>query len=76
LRRFGEDAPPAGGLPRAELPARLFRQLERTRAAVRKYGTRGAQRRLRISRRRMLQRLSLDRRLRALGPFGRLSCGR
>ena len=74
LRRFGEDAPPAAGLPRADLPARAWRTLERTRAAVRKYGTTGAARRLRIPRSRVALRLSLLRKLQQLGPFGRLRC--
>ena len=76
LRRFGEDAPPAAGLPRAELPRRLWRALERTRATVRKYGTTGARRRLGLTHRELLDRLSLDRALRKLGPFGRLNCSR
>jgi hypothetical protein len=76
LRRFGEDAPPAEGLPRAELPLRLWRSLEQTRAAVRKYGRTEARRRLRIGRSALADRLSLDIALRKLGPFGRLACPR
>jgi hypothetical protein len=74
LRRFGEDSPPAEGLPRAQFPSRLLRTLERTRAAVRKHGSRGAARRLGTSRRRVLDRIALDRALRRHGPFGRLDC--
>ncbi|MDQ3937023.1 MAG: hypothetical protein M3340_20595 [Actinomycetota bacterium] len=77
LRRFGEDAPPADGLPRAELPVRFWRTLEQTRALRRKLGSVAAvRRRLRVSRETIENRLSLDRRLRRLGPFGRLGCGR
>jgi TolB protein len=75
LRRFGEDGPPADGLPRAEFPRRLWRALEKTRATVRKYGTTGARRRLELTHRELLDRISLDRALRKLGPFGRLDCG-
>jgi hypothetical protein len=74
MRQFGEDAPPTGGLPRAELPVRYLRALERTSAAARKYGTRGAARRLGISTRRVRERLAVHRHLRNLGPFGRLAC--
>jgi hypothetical protein len=76
LRHFGADAPPAAGLPLAELPLRFWRTLERTRAAVRKYGRSEARRRLRVGRTRMSDRLSLDVALRKLGPFGRLDCAR
>lgn len=76
LRRFGEDAPPAEGLPLAQLPRSMYRILERNRATVRKYGSRGAARRLRTSRRQVLVRLALDRALRKLGPFGRVDCPR
>ena len=74
LRRFGENEPPPGGLPRAELPRRMWRTLERTRAAARKYGTRAAARRLHIPPRRVTKRLALLRRLGELGPLGRLPC--
>ena len=74
LRRFGENEPPAEGLPRAELPRRMWQTLERTRAAARKYGTRAAARRLRIPARRVTRRLALLRKLGELGPVGRLSC--
>jgi Tol biopolymer transport system component len=77
LRRFGDDAPPAGGLPRAQLPLRFWRNLERVRAAFRKYGSAAAAgRRLGFSRRRVRNILSLDKRLRQIGPFGRLDCRR
>lgn len=76
LRQFPEDAPPPGGLPAAELPDTLWRSLERTRAAVRKYGVAGAARRLKKSRGSIRRTLALDRRLRKLGPFGRTKCPR
>jgi TolB protein len=75
FRRFGEDAPP-GALPRAELPRDFWHTLERTRALRRKLGSvRAVARRLKISRKRVEGRLALDRRLRELGPFGRIDCG-
>jgi Tol biopolymer transport system component len=77
LRRFGEEAPPAHGLPLAQLPVQVLRPLERTRAAYRKYGS--ARRVARVmggSRAAVRDRLALDRRLRRLGPFGRIDCRR
>jgi dipeptidyl aminopeptidase/acylaminoacyl peptidase len=76
LWRFPETAPPEGGLPRAELPLRFWRDIEGTRAAVRKYGVKGAARRLRRSRSRVANAVALDKRLRELGPFGRLDCAK
>jgi Tol biopolymer transport system component len=75
LRRFGEDAPPAAGLPLARLPLSFVRTLERTRAAHRKYGSVNAVVRRTGWRRSVVRdRLALDRRLRQLGPFGRVDC--
>ena len=74
LRPLGSGAPPPGGLPRAGLPVRFLRALERTTAAARKYGARGAARRLGISRGRVRERLAVHRKLRGLGPFARLDC--
>jgi dipeptidyl aminopeptidase/acylaminoacyl peptidase len=75
LRRFGDDAPPAGGLPLAQLPLRFMRALERARAAYRKYGDlRKAARQLHTSTGTVRDRLAQDRRLRQLGPFGRIDC--
>lgn len=77
LRRFGADAPPAAGMPLARLPLADLRALERMRAAYRKYGSVGAvARRLRTSRGTVRDRLALDRKLRQLGPFGRVDCSR
>lgn len=76
LRRFPETVSPQGGLPRAELPLRFWRALERTQAAVRKYGLAGARRRLHVSRGQIERRLSLARKLRTIGPLGRLDCAR
>lgn len=77
LRRAGEAEPPPGGLPLARLPTKTLRALERTRAAYRKYGSaKVVARRLGGTRADVRDRLALDRRLRQLGPFGRIDCGR
>jgi Tol biopolymer transport system component len=75
LRRMDEDAPPPGGLPRAELPRTFWHALERTSALYRKLGTLSRVRaRLGISRGAVQARLRLARRLDRLGDFGRLRC--
>jgi Tol biopolymer transport system component len=74
LRQANGGSEP-GQLPLAQLPVSFWRRIERASAARRKYGTAGAARRLRLSRGALKERTSIHRRLRELGPFGRLRCG-
>jgi hypothetical protein len=75
LRQLNGQSEP-GRFPRAELPVRYLRRIERAAAARRKYGTARGARRLGISRRALKERASIHRRLRELGGAGRLACPR
>jgi hypothetical protein len=75
LRRLDGESQP-GQFPRAQLPSRFWRRIERAAAARRKYGTAGAARRLKTSRGVLKERAAIHRRLRELGRVGRLDCPR
>ena len=73
LRRFGSESEP-GRFPLALLPQHFWRRIERAAAARRKYGTAGAARRLKTSRGAVKERVAIHRRLKELGPLGRIDC--
>jgi Tol biopolymer transport system component len=74
LRRLEESSAPSE-LPPASLPNSFVRKLERVRAAYRRLrNVNAVARELGLSRRQVILRLAFDRKLRSLGPVGRLAC--
>jgi hypothetical protein len=75
LRRVGDDGAAGGPMPSARLPVSFWRTLTRVTAAHRRLGNAAAvAKRLGITRREVIRRLAVARRLSQLGVKRRLGC--